>query len=226
MTPDPTPAGISQRAHRIAIGVLGLLLPWLLLAVSALRAYPALPAWRVLDSISAYYYTGAVAVFVGVIASLGLFLLSYRGYEGQRWDQWLGILGGVAAMGVVGFPATHPPYVDAPLWWRPWVNNAHIVSAVVLFLDFFVFAAFIFTQSNVRQWSLRPVEKKSRDIVSVTCGVLILAGIAWAAVRTHNDQSIFWQEVISIEAFAISWLVKGGAHEPAMRWYHSLRGPG
>lgn len=220
------PAGISQRLHRQLIGWLGLLLPLLLYLGAAWRGYPALPAWVVLDSISAYYYTGAVAIFVGVLASLALFLGSYRGYEGERWDKWLGILGGVAAAGVVLFPATPPPYVDAALWWRAWMNQVHITSAIVLFLDFFVFAAFIFTQSDAGRWSVRPVEKRTRDVISVVCGVLILVGIAWAGIRTHNDQSIFWQEVIAIEGFAISWLIKGGAHEPVVRWYQAMRPAG
>lgn len=217
------PAGISQRGHRLLIGWLGLLLPLLLCLVAAWRAYPALPAWTVLDSVSAYYYSGAVAIFIGVLASLSLFLGSYRGYEGEQWDKWLGILGGVAAAGIVLFPTSPPPYVEAPPWWRAWMHQAHNASAIVLFLDLFVFAAFVFTQSDAGRWSIRPLEKRTRDVISVVCGVLILVGIAWAAYRTHNDQSIFWQEVISIEGFAISWLIKGGAHQPVMRWYRAMR---
>lgn len=50
---------LSGDAHRQLIGWIGLLLPALLVAIAIER--DGLERWRSLESISAYYYTGAVA---------------------------------------------------------------------------------------------------------------------------------------------------------------------
>src|SRR5690348_2167695 len=94
---DPAAENLSQQAHRRLIGILGLLLPFLLYIFAGFRPTTPLPAWRLLDSISAYYYTGGVAVFVGVLFALALFLLTYPGYKGVIADRVLGIVGGTAA---------------------------------------------------------------------------------------------------------------------------------
>src|ERR1700757_4451397 len=101
---DPSAENLSQQAHRQLIGYLGLLLPFLLYGVAGLRHTAGLVPWRLLSSISAYYYTGAVAVFVGVLFALALFLLTYRGYKGVIADRVLGLIGGTAAIFVALFP--------------------------------------------------------------------------------------------------------------------------
>ncbi len=58
---------LSARAHRLLIGFLGLLLPVLLYVLAGLRSTTGLTSWRLLDSVSAYYYTGAIGVFIGVL---------------------------------------------------------------------------------------------------------------------------------------------------------------
>src|SRR5215471_6413943 len=75
------PRDLSYQTHRRLIGVLGFLLPILLYLVAGLRPTAPLPRWTLLDSVSAYYYTGAVAILVGVLFALSLFLFSYPGYE-------------------------------------------------------------------------------------------------------------------------------------------------
>ena len=80
---DATPQDLSHRFHRSLIGYLGILLPVLLYGLAGLRPTTDLPRWETLNSISAYYHTGAVAVFVGVLFALALFLLTYRGYKGH-----------------------------------------------------------------------------------------------------------------------------------------------
>ena len=54
------------------------------------RPTPGLPRWETLNSVSAYYYSGAVAAFVRVIFALALFLFTYRGYKNDRVDRWAG----------------------------------------------------------------------------------------------------------------------------------------
>jgi hypothetical protein len=86
------PDDLSQRAHRRVIGVLGLVLPALLYLLAGMRPTDGLPRWDSLNSISAYYYTGAVGVFVGVLFALSLFLFTYRGYKGVKVDRIVGAM--------------------------------------------------------------------------------------------------------------------------------------
>jgi uncharacterized membrane protein YhhN len=69
---------------------------------------PPLPIWRLLPSISAYYYTGAVAFFVGTLVALALFLATHRRYKGEVADRVVGMVGGIAALGVALFPCAAP----------------------------------------------------------------------------------------------------------------------
>jgi len=61
--------------------------------LAGIRPVNNLPQWDLLNSISAYYYTGAVAVFVGVLFALSLFLFTYPGYERVFADR---VVGGLA----------------------------------------------------------------------------------------------------------------------------------
>src|SRR2546427_8123750 len=105
---DPAAENLSQQAHRRLIGVLGFCLPILLYIFAGLLPTAGLPSWRVLSSVSAYYYTGGVAVFIGVLFALALFLLTYRGYKGVIADRVVGFVGGTAAILVTLFPTTAP----------------------------------------------------------------------------------------------------------------------
>src|SRR2546427_688061 len=118
---DPAAENLSQQAHRRLIGVLGFCLPILLYIFAGLLPTAGLPSWRVLSSVSAYYYTGGVAVFIGVLFALALFLLTYRGYKGVIADRVLGFVGGSAALLVALFPTTAPRGLVGPSWWGRWM---------------------------------------------------------------------------------------------------------
>jgi len=137
---------LSNARHRQLIGYTGLALPWLLILIVLWR--DGWLVWRGLDSVSAYYYTGANALFVGLLFALGLFLASYEGYDNrlQKWDRRFARIAAVAAVSVAFFP-TAAPQVEGitPLaWWGPWICCIHIVSAVVLFAVFAVFCLWLF----------------------------------------------------------------------------------
>ena len=110
---------LSSPAHRRLLGYIGLLLPPLLVVMVKLRDGEAL--WQKLDSVSAYYYSGAVSAFVGMLVGMALFLFTYRGYRNDwhRWERAVGIIAGVAALGVAIFPTKAPMGVPALSWWQP-----------------------------------------------------------------------------------------------------------
>jgi hypothetical protein len=76
-SPRPTASGperrddLSGQAHRQLIGYIGLLLPILLIVIAGFRPTHHLASWKILESVSAYYYTGAVAAFVGMLVGPG-----------------------------------------------------------------------------------------------------------------------------------------------------------
>jgi len=215
MTGDQ-PQDLSQQAHRRLVGVLGLLLPVLLYLVAGIRPTVGLPPWRLLTSVSAYYYTGAVGIFVGVLFALSLFLFTYQGYKGVLADRVVGWLGGAAALGVALFPTAAPPGLSEPSWWTHGVRVVHYVSAVLLFIAFILFAVWLFRKSNVANPRHRPLDKRMRNAACLLCGIIMIACVLWAASSMITDTPIFWPEAMAIVAFAVSWLVKGEAYQPVL----------
>jgi hypothetical protein len=215
------PDDLSDGAHRQLIGYIGLVLPVLLIFIAIWR--DGIESWRKLDSISAYYYTGAVAVFVGMLVALALFLFTYRGYANkyQRYDRAAAVIAASAALGEASFPTRVPEGFVALKWWAPWHGVVHHVSAVVLLLMFAVFTLWLFRVTP----DGRPVppDRKRRHRVYLICGVAILAGMAWAGWEARHGRPIFWPESLSLVAFAVSWLVKGDAHRTIGQVAQSLR---
>src|SRR5438309_895917 len=220
---DPSAENLSQQAHRRLIGVLGFCLPILLYIFAGLLPTAGLPSWRVLSSVSAYYYTGGVAVFIGVLFALVLFLLTYRGYKGVIADRVLGFVGGSAALLVALFPTTAPRGLVGPSWWSRWMAVLHYASAVTLFVSFILFAIWLFRKSNVPRRGDRPLEKRRRDDICLASGIVMIVSVLWAASSVVTHAAIFWPESIAIIAFAVSWLTKGEIHKPAIRMMRTLR---
>ena len=205
---------LSQRAHRQLIGVLGLLLPALIWSIAGLFPTTGLePTWAVLTSVSAYYYTAAVAVFVGVLFALSLFLFTYPGYEEVSADRIWGRIGGTGALGVALFPTAAPNPLTEPSWWEPWMRTAHYVSAATLFVSFIVFSIWLFRLSSFDKREERPRDKIWRDDICLACGIAMIVFVLWAASAMFTHAPIFLPEALAIIAFAISWLVKGEAHD-------------
>ncbi len=229
--PDPSidtgkagvePQDFSYQNHRRLIGYLGLLLPPLLYLLAGIRPTSGLPQWELLDSISAYYYTGGVAVFVGVLFALSLFLFTYPGYEGAAADRIVGALGGAAALGVALFPTAAPAGLAEPSWWSPATRVIHYTSATLLFGSFIIFSLWLFRKSKIPIHRDRPRNKRRRDAIYLGCGLVMIGCMLWAGGSYFTGATIFWPESIALWAFAISWLVKGQAHVPLVEKAQAL----
>ena len=209
--PGQSPDQVSLRRNRQVIGYLGLALPILLVQFVRLRPTAPSDLWSG-DSISAYYWTGAVSLFAGLLAALSLYLLTYRGPKNdkfEKYDQGAAIIAGVAAAFVAIFP-TSPPSGIGPLpWWADWINTAHMVAAVTLFSMFAVFSLWLFRRTGSS--GQEPADKKRRNAIYLLCGIGILASMAWAIIARLSGRSIFWPESFALGFFAWSWLVKGQA---------------
>lgn len=204
------PDDLSDNAHRQLIGYIGLVLPMLLILIAVAR--DGVERWRSLESISAYYYTGAVAAFVGMLVALALFLFTYRGYENKhnRADRWAAKAAAGAALVIAFFPTVAPVGVPALSWWTPTTGILHHVAAVVLFTMFAVFALWLFRLTADGEQPT--ADKRRRNNVYLVCGIAIVGSMAWAGFNGLKGRSLFLPESIALVAFAVSWLVKGYAH--------------
>lgn len=216
------PDDLSSHAYRQLIGSLGLVLPLLLWLIGGLRPTEGLPRWELLGSVSAYYYTGSVAAFVGVLVALGVFLFTYRGYnnEYRRRDRVAAIIAGGAAVLVAFFPTAAPNGLAAPSWWTPRTGAIHYVAAVVLFCAFIYFSLFLFPKSRVGAGAPLPPDKRFRNGIYIVCGIAMVGCILWAAGASLSGEAIFWPEALALEFFAVSWLFKGRVDRTAVAAGH------
>jgi multisubunit Na+/H+ antiporter MnhB subunit len=210
--PDPVDDDLSSHFHRQFIGYLGMSLPVLLWIIAGLRPTEGLERWDTLKSVSAYYYTGGVAAFVGILITLAVYLFSYQGYKNEyrRLDRIAAIIAGGAAVLVAFFPTEAPGKLTEPFWWTPRTDTIHYISAIVLFGSFIFFSLFLFPKSSVKKAEL-PRDKRVRNRIYIFCGVAMVVCMVWAGVALYrnSETSIFWPESLALEFFAVSWLVKG-----------------
>ena len=203
-TPDLV---ISYLGLRRAVGIIGTALPFVLVVGKWL-----LDGWGIQSSISGYYYTSMRDVFVGSLCAIGVFLLSYQGYE--RADNLAGNLACFCVVGVALFPTTPATTASAT---QSLVGQIHLLFASAYFLTLAYFSLVLFRKTNpAKQMTGR---KKQRNVVYTVCGYTILVCIGLIVVDTvflkHSAlqtlDPVFWLESAAVLAFGLSWLTKGEA---------------
>ncbi len=191
---------------RKAIGILGIAMPFIVSLGAMLIFRTGLQS-----SISGYYHTGMRDVFVGILFSVGVFLLSYRGYS--REDDLAGDLACLFAIGVALFPTTPE---GKPL---DVIGYVHLGFAAAFFLTLTYFSLVLFTKTNPAKPPTR--RKLQRNMVYRVCGYTMLACIvllmvyhmlpANTAAALERFSPVFWLESLAILAFGFSWFTKGEA---------------
>lgn len=210
MTPDTDTTSdlvISYLTLRKAIGLIGTALPFVLVIGKWL-----LQGWGIQSSISAYYYTSMRDVFVGSLCAIGVFLLSYRGYEPA--DNLAGNLACVFVIGVALFPTLPATGASAA---QAVVGHIHLAFASAYFLTLAYFSLVLFRKTHANKSMTE--RKKQRNVVYTVCGYAILVCIALIVVDTvflkntalQTINPVFWLESVAVLAFGISWLTKGEA---------------
>ena len=186
---------------RRAIGVLGILLPIVVIAGKQL-----LEGGGLLGSLSGYYYSDLRNVFVGTLCAIGVFLIAYRGYG--RIDDIAANIAAVAGIGVALFP-TQPV---SPTPTQHAIGVAHLVFAAIFFLTLAFFCLFLFTKDD----GAPTKRKRSRNAVYRTCGIVMLACLVLIVVNglffsaaTADLHPTLWLESLAVFAFGFAWLTKG-----------------
>lgn len=211
---------LSYLTLRWVVGVLGVALPVLVVAGDLTIG----ASGRLLDSISAYYDTVMVGVFVGTLFAVGVFLFAYRGYpaetEDRTWYQPLaddspryerlsdnaaGNLACVFALGVALFPVSG----------GGWINTIHFVSAAALFLTLSYFSIVLFTKTKKDEEPSR--EKLARNrfyrwmgAIMLACVGLMLVYSLWLKDTVVGDwKPVLVLETVALWAFGAAWFIKG-----------------
>ncbi len=207
----------SYQLQRV-VGILGMLLPLLLL----LTVYIVNSYGEPLDSISHYYYTSASPIFAGILCVFAVFLIVYRGYI--RLDYILSTVAGVAALVVAVLPTNNPPDIfyhsNPPIAIAQLGASAFRVTlhygAAGVFLGCLAFMSMcLFTKSSCNKTK----EKYTRNYIYWTCGIIMIVAIMLIILGKQGilipqdfyikHKLTFVFEMIAIESFGFSWLIKG-----------------
>jgi hypothetical protein len=213
-TPATRDMVMSYLLLRIFVGVIGIVLPWLLIVGNWVIGYGFQP------SMSGYYYTPMRNFFVGALWALGIFLVAYNGYD--LADRMITNVAGVATIGVSLLPTTP---ANNPTLRQVVIGDLHLTCACVAFVLLAVMAlrfakrvptppglrfwpgvgyAFGFTRaadSGTPRWEI--VVYRFSGFVILGCVLLIYP---LANVATY---SLLTLETIMLVFFGLSWFVKG-----------------
>jgi hypothetical protein len=196
-------------ALRKAVGWIGILLPFALMTGMSL----IFKGDVIQKTISQYYYTGMRDVLTGSLCAIALFMFYYKGYD--KWDNWIGNLAGIFALGIAWFPTSLMEPQDT-------IGNIHFISASAFFIILAGFSLFRFTLTE-KDKSLTK-QKLNRNIIYRICGLVMLVCLISIVIyfkffHIAGSQShfVFWGETIALIAFGVSWLTKGGTLYPDKR---------
>lgn len=195
---------------RFAIGVLGVLLPPVLVFLEP-ALFDGLPAPR--GSLSAYYYSGLREVFVGGLWAIGVFLVVYK-FLDFTWESFLSSLAGAAAVLVAVFPTERPGdgWASTPFQvtlGEDFVTAIHY-GAAVAFIALLVPIVLFFSRDEGRR------KHRNWQRFHAVAAAFILFGAAlavFAGITGGPDKGVLLGEWIAVWAFGASWLVKGAEWE-------------
>ena len=186
-------------AVRQGVGFLGLILP------VALYAYGRTGGGRMQPSISEFYYTAMGDIFVGCLAAIGVFLISYRGYRAKPagipiGDRAASVIAGLAALGVAFVPAGPDARValcigqagiarcgealPVPMLvtgLQSLATPVHFACAGVFFAALAYFCLVLFPMGGARRPEGGPAPS-AEHLTYYTCGAILIAAILAVAV--------------------------------------------
>lgn len=201
---------------RVVIGILGLLLPWIVVLL----------IWKFPPSISATWYTNACTPFMIILGAASVLLMCYQGYE--KIDDIINTATGIAGLGICLFPCsfikpdgtnylaslsetitlyaneTCKTILVGPFRVPMNISNIiHSVCAVIFFVLLAYNSIFLFTKSKGEMTK----NKKIRNIIYRVCGVGMIASFLILLLPDFYIK-VWLMEAIALFFFALSFLTK------------------
>lgn len=194
---------LATKRLRTLIGILGMLLPWLSVLVT----------WSWPESISITYYSlYAVGVFMIILGSASMLLISYKGYD--LGDDITATVAGIFGLLICLFPTKYPshPSLTAGIFHLKSSVNVifHCIGAFGFFGTIAYMSCFRFTKSSGEMTR----KKKIRNLIYRICGIGMIVSFLLMLLKflpTHPANLVWIVEMIALTFFGISWLVKSGA---------------
>lgn len=203
---------ISYLALRRLIGILGILLPFICVLGGFIFANLCFQ-----ESISYYYHTNMRDFFVGLLISVSMFLITYKGYE--KIDFIITTITGIFGLGIPFFPCLYNKTSIEPVGIfqiNPALSDKiHLTCASIFFILLAINSMFLFTLS--KKDVPKTKNKIIRNRIYVACGVVILLSLLALLIlmlvmgyeEVKETSLILLLETIMLIAFGISWLIKG-----------------
>ena len=210
----PAPLIMSYLLMRVLIGVIAVLLPFALILANWIIGH------GVQSSVSGYYYTPMRNIFVGSLCAIGVFLISYDGYD--LADRTITDVAGLCAICIACFPTTpaHQPAARQVL-----IGDLHLTFActafVLLSVMAFRFAKRQPTPPGLTWWRrvqyafgfTGPGDSQAlaweRVVYRVSGGVILACVILIYPLSNAAAHSLLVLETIMLVSFGLSWFVKG-----------------
>jgi hypothetical protein len=205
---------------RITVGLLGILLPVLLWLFTSTYCH----YYGFIPSISHYYFTRACGVFEIVVGVLAIFLLIYKG--DKPIDFWLSTGAGVCALIMLLYPTNNLCNLEGGIYNSVTVTKlidnkfregAHLATAGIFLGCLACMSLFVFTRPN-KKLAIQTLQKKKRNFVYIFCGIVMVLALLTVLIFHiffennqwyTNNHMTYWMEVVAVEFFGISWMVKG-----------------
>jgi len=210
----PTPVIMSYLLMRLLIGVIAVLLPFILIVVNWGIGHGVQP------SMSGYYYTPMRNIFVGSLCAIGVFLVSYDGYD--LADRAITDAAGLCTVCVAFFPTTP---ADQPTARQVLVGDFHLTFActafVLLSVMAFRFAKREATPPGLAWWArvryalgfTGPGESRARPwervVYRVSGGVILICVLLVYPLSGVAAHSLLVLETVMLVSFGLSWFMKG-----------------
>ena len=204
---------ISYLKLRGAIGLIGVIFPLVIIFTgNVLGGCP-----EIQESMSAYYFNSARDFFVGMLFTIGILFLVYRGYD--RRDNILANISGFSAIGIALLPTNmgdgSSPCDLSSAYDMP---TLHYLAALTFFISLIVFSMVQFPKTDPDK---PPTSQKlKRNKLYKTCGWIMIASLTLMILNKLGLKFIsksiglentftFVTEWIFLSAFGISWITKG-----------------
>ena len=194
---------INTKPLRFAVGLLGMLLPIIVLVLSCIGGF----GWPSSISITFFYYP-CVAPFMIILGMAGILLMCYKGYE--KIDDVINTITGILGVGVCLFP-TYPPSAYLQIYDRvgafmltPSLSSMlHNICAIGFFGLLSFNSMFLFTKTSGEMTK----QKRIRNIIYRVCAIAMFISVLLCFLLPMKN-SIWIGEAAALFFFGISWLTK------------------